>query len=143
MGGCVATAGRHSLLSLHWLLITGCLLHISSISPLRNYKQHGSAKRDLPSETHCKLRSSAAVGTDDNTPSLTVPRSGTDTVTMILRTVHRSRFAEPRESVSVLPTAALLRSLQWVSDRYVSHRDTAQLILSYSNGGRQWYKVTY
>ena len=31
----------------------------------------------------------------------TVPRSGTDTVTMILRTVHRSRFAEPRESVSV------------------------------------------
>ena len=101
MGGCVATAGRHSLLSLHWLLITGCLLHISSISPLRNYKQHGSAKRDLPSETHCKLRSSAAVGTDDNTPSLTVPRSGTDTVTMILRTVHRSRFAEPRESVSV------------------------------------------
>ena len=25
----------------------------------------------------------------------------------------------------VYPTAALLRSLQWVSDRYVSHRDTA------------------
>ena len=31
----------------------------------------------------------------------TVPRSGTDISTMILRTVHRSRFAEPRESVSV------------------------------------------
>ena len=87
------------------------------------HKQQGSAKRDLPSETHCKLRSSAAVGTNaplhyslivalsecksgaaegtDNHPTTTVPRSGTDTVTMILRTVHRSRFAEPRESVSV------------------------------------------
>ena len=64
------------------------------------HKQQGSAKRDLPSETHCKLRSSAAVGTNDPPPQ-TVPRSGTDTVTMILRTVHRSRFAEPRESVSV------------------------------------------
>ena len=72
----------------------------NSISPLRNHKQQGSAKRDLPSETHCKLRSSAAVGTNDPPPQ-TVPRSGTDTVTMILRTVHRSRFAEPRESVSV------------------------------------------
>ena len=74
----------------------------------------------------------------------TVPRSGTDISTMVLRTIHRSRFAEPRESENVcLPTAALLRSLQWVSDRYVSHQDTALLILSYSNGGRQWYKVTY
>ena len=67
----------------------------------RACKQRGSAKRDLPSETHCKLRSSAAVGTNDNTPTTTVPRSGTDTVTKMLRTVHRSRFAEPRESVSV------------------------------------------
>jgi len=33
--------------------------------------------------------------------------------------------------VFAYPTAALLRSLQWVSDRYVSPRDTA------------WYKVTY
>ena len=69
-------------------------------APQRNHKQQGSAKRDLPSETHCKLRSSAAVGTD-NHPTTTVPRSGTDISTMILRTVHRSRFAEPRESVSV------------------------------------------
>ena len=107
-------------------------------APQRNHKQYGSAKRDLPSETHCKLRSCAAVGTDDNHPTTTVPRSGTDISTMILRTVHRSRFAEPKECVSVLPTAALLRSLQWVSDRYVSHRDTAQLVLSYSKGGRQW-----
>ena len=29
--------------------------------------------------------------------------------------------------VLISPTAALLRSLQWVSDRYVSHRDTAQI----------------
>ena len=67
----------------------------------RNHKQHDSAKRDLPSETHCKLRSSVAVGTNDNTPTTTVPRSGTDISTMVLRTIHRSRFAEPRESVSV------------------------------------------
>ena len=82
-------------------------------------------------------------GYERHPPPQTVPRSGTDISTMILRTVHRSRFAEPKECVSVLPTAALLRSLQWVSDRYVSHRDTALLILSYNNGGRQWYKVTY
>ncbi len=67
-------------------------------APQRNHKQHGSAKRDLPSETHCKLRSTAAVGTNDPPPQ-TVPRSGTDISTMILRTVHRSRFAEQRESV--------------------------------------------
>ena len=37
-----------------------------------------------------------------------------------------SRFAEPREGEreSARPTAALLRSLQWVSDGYVSPRDT-------------------
>ena len=58
---------------------------------VRTCKQRGSAKRDLPSETHCKLRSSAAVGTNDNTPTTTVPRSGTDSATMILRrTVHWS-----------------------------------------------------
>ena len=37
----------------------------------------------------------------DNHPTTTVPRSGTDISTMILRTVHRSRFAEPKECVSV------------------------------------------
>ena len=37
-----------------------------------------------------------------------------------------SRFAEPKEGEGdAYPTAALLRSLQWVSDGYVSHRDTA------------------
>ena len=37
----------------------------------------------------------------------------------------------------VYPTAALLRSLQWVSDVCVSLQDTALLILSYSNVGLQ------
>ena len=57
--------------------------------------------------------------------------------------MHQSPFGELLFGGHMHPTAALLRSLQWVSDRYVSHRDTAQLILSYNNGGRQWYKVTY
>ena len=82
-------------------MVQSYVLKSASEAPLRNHKQHGSAKRDLPSETHCKLRSSAAVGTNDTPPPQTVPRSGTDISTMILRTVHRSRFAEPRESVSV------------------------------------------
>ncbi len=95
-------------------------------APQRNHKQYGSAKRDLLSETHCKLRSTAkepqavwfrkagptirnplqaakqrSCGYERQHPLPTVPRSGTDISTMILRTVHRSRFAEPRESVSV------------------------------------------
>ena len=38
----------------------------------------------------------------------------------------RSRFAEPRGGEGdAYPTAALLRSLQWVSEGYVSPRDTA------------------
>ena len=81
-------------------MVQSYVLKSASEAPLRNHKQQGSAKRDLPSETHCKLRSSAAVGTNAPPPQ-TVPRSGTDISTMILRTVHRSRFAEPRESVSV------------------------------------------
>ena len=34
--------------------------------------------------------------------------------------------------VFAYPTAALLRSLQWVSDRYVSPRDTALITVSLS-----------
>ena len=40
-------------------------------------------------------------GYERHPPPQTVPRSGTDISTMILRTVHRSRFAEPKECVSV------------------------------------------
>ena len=77
-------------------------------------------------------------------PPHIVPRRGTDTSRMILRmVVGPASRNQVRVGRIVYPTAALLRSLQWVSDRYVSHRDTALLILSYSNGGRQWYKVTY
>ena len=38
----------------------------------------GSATRDRPSETHCKLRSSAAVGISKPPISTKVPRRGTD-----------------------------------------------------------------
>ena len=65
-------------------------------------------------------------------PPHIVPRRGTDASTMMLRMVvgpaSRNQVSVGR---IVYPTAALLRSLQWVSDRYVSPRDTA------------WYKVTY
>ena len=44
------------------------------------------------------------------------------------RTVDRVRAAGSAErATSAHPTAALLRSLQWVSDGYVSPRDTAQI----------------
>ena len=46
----------------------------------------GSAKRDLYHETHCKLRSSAAVGTIWY-PTPIVPRRGTDASTMMLRMI--------------------------------------------------------
>ena len=61
-----------------------------------------------------------------------VPRRGTDASRMMLRMIvgPASRNQE-RVGRIVYPTAALLRSLLWVSDGYVSPRDTAQ------------YKVTY
>ena len=137
MGGCGATARRHSLLCLHWLLITGCLLPIT----LYHHLETTSSKVPQSGTYHQKPTASceaAQLWVRTTTPTTIVPRSGTDISTMILRTIHRSRFAEPRECEEVcLPTAALLRSLQWVSDRYVSPRDTAPLILSYSNRGRQ------
>ena len=63
---------------------------------------------------------------------LWVPRRGTNTSRMMLRMIvgPASRNQE-RVGRIVYPTAALLRSLLWVSDGYVSPRDTAQ------------YKVTY
>ena len=65
-------------------------------------------------------------------PPHIVPRRGTDASRMMLRRIvgPASRNQE-RVGRIAYPTAALLRSLQWVSDRYVSPRDTA------------WYKVTY
>ena len=59
-------------------------------------------------------------------PPHIVPRRGTDASRMMLRMIvgHASRNQE-RVGRIVYPTAALLRSLQWVSDRYVSLQDTA------------------
>ena len=85
----------------------------------------GSAERDLYHETHCKLRSSAAVGYVRYLHLNIVPRRGTDASRMMLRMIvgPASRNQE-RVGRIAYPTAALLRSLQWVSDGYVSHRDT-------------------
>ena len=59
-------------------------------------------------------------------PPHIVPRRGTDASTMMLRMVvgPASRNQE-RVGRIAYPTAALLRSLQWVSDEYVSLQDTA------------------
>ena len=59
-------------------------------------------------------------------PPHIVPRRGTDASRMILRMiVGPASRNQVRVERIVYPTAALLRSLQWVSDRYVSPRDTA------------------
>ena len=55
-----------------------------------------------------------------------VPRRGTDASRMMLRMMIVGPALRNQGVVmSAYPTAALLRSLQWVSDGYVSHRDTA------------------
>ena len=83
----------------------------------------GSAERDLYHETHCKLRSSAAVGTCDTSTPYSSPKGDWRIPYDVEES--RSRFAKPREGDGdAYPTAALLRSLQWVSDGYVSPRDT-------------------
>ena len=65
-------------------------------------------------------------------PPHIVPRRGTDTSRMILRMIVGSASRnQVRVGRSVYPTAALLRSLQWVSDEYVSPRDTAQYEVTY------------
>ena len=59
-------------------------------------------------------------------PPHIVPRRGTDASTMMLRMiVGPASRNQVRVERIVYPTAALLRSLQWVSDGYVSPRDTA------------------
>ena len=53
-------------------------------------------------------------------------RRGTDAFRMMLRMMIVGPALRNQGMVmSAYPTAALLRSLQWVSDRYVSPRDTA------------------
>ena len=73
------------------------------------------------SETHCKLRRSAAVGQESPHPLL-VPQSGTD-----YHPQHHRGCVSPPSGNSLgadLPTAALLRSLQWVFIIYVPLRGT-------------------
>ena len=65
-------------------------------------------------------------------PPHIVPRRGTDTSTMMLRMiVGPASRNQVRVWRIVYPTAALLRSLQWVSDGYVSLQDTAQYEVTY------------
>ena len=55
-----------------------------------------------------------------------VPRRGTDASSMMLRMmVGPALRNQERVGRIAYPTAALLRSLQWVSDEYVSLQDTA------------------
>ena len=59
-------------------------------------------------------------------PNYIVPRMGTDASPMMLRMIVGPALRnQVRVGRIVYPTAALLRSLQWVSDEYVSPRDTA------------------
>ena len=53
-----------------------------------------------------------------------VPRRGTDASRMMFRMIVGPTLRNQGMVMSAYPTAALPRSLQWVSDGYVSHRDT-------------------
>ena len=65
-------------------------------------------------------------------PPHIVPRRGTDASPMMLRMiVGPASRNQVRVERFVYPTAALLRSLQWVSDRYVFLQDTAQYRVTY------------
>ena len=62
-------------------------------------------------------------------------RRGTDASRMMLRMMIVGPALRNQGMVmSAYPTAALLRSLQWVSDGYVSHRDTALIGVSTMGG---------
>ena len=68
-------------------------------------------------------------------PPHIVPRRGTDASHMMFRIIVGPALRnQVRVGRIVYPTAALLRSLQWVSDGYVSHRDTALIGVSAMGG---------
>ena len=97
-----------------------CRLSISAVSRGDTYL----------SETHCKLRRSAAVGRADSlSPSLGSAKRDR----LFFSTSYGKRQSPFGElygvEVSHVPTAALLRSLQWVS-RYRSRSAEPQLILN-------------
>ena len=63
------------------------------------------------------------------------PEEGTDASRMMLRMIVGPALRnQVRVGRIVYPTAALLRSLQWVSDGYVSHRDTVLIGVSAMGG---------
>ena len=85
------------------------------------------------SETHCKLRRSAAVG-QASPHTLLVPQSGTD---YTHRSVPLRGTIYGRDEVAHVPTAALLRSLQWVSD---GRSRSAEPAAHTQSAGRSWVR---
>ena len=67
-------------------------------------------------------------------PPHIVPRRGTDASRMMFRMIVGPASRNQGMVMSAYPTAALLRSLQWVSDGYVFHRDTALIGVSAMGG---------
>ena len=67
-------------------------------------------------------------------PPHIVPRRGTDASRMMFRMIVGPASRNQGMVMSAYPTAALLRSLQWVSDGYVSHRDTVLIDVSAMGG---------
>jgi len=97
--------------------------HSSAASHSRSSISAVSRGDTYLSETHCKLRRSAAVGQESPHPLL-VPQSGTD-----YHPQHHTGCVSPPSGNymgggSHVPTAALLRSLQWVFIIYVPLRGT-------------------
>ena len=121
MGGCVATARRHSLLSLPCLLVNYNELRVPR-----------SGTYIMKPTASCEA---APLWVRVILPPHIVPRRGTDTSRMMLRMMIVGPALRNQGMVmSAYPTAALLRSLQWVSDGYVSHRDTALIGVSAMGG---------
>ena len=120
----MATARRHSLLCLPRLLVNYNELRVPR-----------SGTYIMKPTASCEA---APLWVRVILPPHIVPRRGTDTSRMMLRmVVGPASRNQVRVGRFVYPTAALLRSLQWVSDVCVSLQDTALLILSYSNVGLQ------
>ena len=67
-------------------------------------------------------------------PPHIVPRRGTDASRMMFRMIVGPASRNQGMVMSAYPTAALLRSLQWVSDGYVSPRDTELIGVSAMGG---------
>ena len=70
-------------------------LAVATHPPIVEHQSAAVSRGDTyPSETHCKLRRSAAVGKQRRSHSLLVPRSGTYVLSLISSWICQSRFAE-------------------------------------------------